>query len=289
MFLPSRTGRQRSRKMFISGFTLIEVLVVVAIIALLVAILLPALNNARELARRAACGSNLHQQALGLVAYAQDFRGDMPSRGYWSYDLAETVHEAYGFGSDSQKTPINLGLLHGDERRPAYRSYIGKDWDILYCPSVLDKGRETLGGISKDGLFGWCETRWDNNVKFTYAGYDYAFPVMSRTAGGFGTHQKHIYPRETLKKQWIVVVGQAQGLSVNEGNAEDYRDQVRLRSMQTVATDFGVGGSRGLVHKNGLNALYSDGHVKFQKIKNQNFLSNDLASYEMWHYVTIRP
>ncbi|HOB76852.1 MAG TPA: type II secretion system protein [Phycisphaerae bacterium] len=54
--LPGSGGRPICR-----GFTLIEVLVVVAIIALLVAILLPSLANARESARAAMCGSNMSQ------------------------------------------------------------------------------------------------------------------------------------------------------------------------------------------------------------------------------------
>ncbi|MBI1370174.1 MAG: prepilin-type N-terminal cleavage/methylation domain-containing protein [Planctomycetes bacterium] len=54
------------------GFTLIELLVVVAIITTLIAMLLPSLKNARELARRAACASNLHQWSTGFLAYAAD-------------------------------------------------------------------------------------------------------------------------------------------------------------------------------------------------------------------------
>lgn len=70
----SRLGPHRGR-----GMTLIELLVVITIIAVLVSILLPAVTMVRRAANQSACGSNLRQIGMGVMAYADNWQGRLPA------------------------------------------------------------------------------------------------------------------------------------------------------------------------------------------------------------------
>lgn len=111
-----KTGTNRK------GFTLIEVLVVVAIIALLISILLPAMNAAREQAKRAVCANNIRQMNMACMQYAQDNRD-----GFYMYNRDPA---SYGNGTDS--------LLH------IFPKYL-KSHKPALCPSTKNVIRDGAG------------------------------------------------------------------------------------------------------------------------------------------------
>lgn len=101
------------------GFSLVELLVVIAVLAILAAILMPALARAREASLRAGCANNLRQVGMSLRMYAHENDGYFPP--------------LQGFSQECDTIPINL-MFDGPAMVPAYLD----DVRLLVCPSDLD-------------------------------------------------------------------------------------------------------------------------------------------------------
>jgi prepilin-type N-terminal cleavage/methylation domain-containing protein len=144
------------------GFTLIELLVVISIIALLIGILLPALAQAREVARAIQCGTQMRTLALAAEIYADENRDRYPPRvtdPRWTALFRQTyTTEQVLVCPTEAEPPGNPGATEEHDRHP--RSYMFNGFNDLSPVSpwteadTLSASRAAIRQTSSTILFG---------------------------------------------------------------------------------------------------------------------------------------
>ncbi len=174
------------------GFTLIELLVVIAIIAILIALLLPAVQQAREAARRSSCQNNMKQIGLALHNYHDVFTtfplGSAPAEGSnplygignWKYRILPYLDQAAMFNTTSVgvrfgfiSSPSAATLAWNDFRVPVYHcassaaperyEYLtGYEAETHDYVGIMGANPDHIGRAEADGV------RYNSNYGYLY-------------------------------------------------------------------------------------------------------------------------
>lgn len=162
------------------AFTLVELLVVIAIIGVLVALLLPAVQAAREAARRTACTNNMKQLGIAILNFHDTYRhlpsSTRPPGATTSVRLAaftnllpffeeQNVRDQYDINANWSKPGINVKL-------------VGTRIPVFECPSSPDPFEERMDGDSQYGTYMYPD--WTSSRIAAPTDYSVTFGVSTR-------------------------------------------------------------------------------------------------------------
>ncbi len=249
-----------------AGFTLIEVLVVVAIIALLVAVLLPSLSRAREVVRVASCAANMRTAAMGVSYYAQKYNDAYPKDIYWAEMTRPLIQRLITRRASADPD----ALADGIDQAVAY--YV--------CPSDPVRAFTNMAQIHVDGRV----ERIDVNYRISFGMNGFLTQRFSDVTGARrGTNYNLDANRQRRTgdvKRPVDIV-----MLAEPGNDNLFRSE-------QLAWDFdeeedGAGPRLEVHHRTGNNFLYADLHVQYTKVLKGSSVAQQGVPRFPWRWIPL--
>ncbi|HEV2294757.1 MAG TPA: type II secretion system protein [Tepidisphaeraceae bacterium] len=278
MYFPLRGSRR------IHAFTLVELLVVIGIIAVLIALLLPALNKARDAANKTHCLSNLHQVAIYLQQYQNQFKGKVP---IYVNDVTY-IELNYFMYSDYLQSYCTLGLMV-----PANIFRNGswelndptggtKEGSVFYCPVtevVATSGQfrylNPAHPPSSNPFVAGPHTP-GYNTRITYSARPEYYAEHAAGAGTACFPHGRWDMKRTTETTNVFIHPTKRGRPVFPGGS-DFSN----RSASAILTDMNSSlTNRNAVHRGGVTALYADGSAKLVPIQYVQKHLDNITLYE---------
>jgi len=271
------------------AFTLVELLVVIAIIGVLVALLLPAVQAAREAARRMSCSSNLRQIGLALHNYHDTFKsfpigalsslgalqGANSANGDWAWPAAilpfieqKPLYDQLQPGS-TPKAPAATG---SDPKTPLVLQPI----PIYMCPSCPGDKKQFngfLGGFAKLNYPATKSMVMDTSWYLGFGGRSKAIRLTDVTDGTSNTF--FCGERAAVRLNRFISIGAIWSQQQGTNNSITFDDEPPNQSYPAAALNASgaccvtanapnnIRGSASSMHPNGLQFVFVDGSVKF--------------------------
>ncbi len=168
------------------GFTLVELLVVMAVIGILIALLLPAVQAAREAARRSQCTNHLKQLGVGFLNF-ESATGGLPARRWNREDQGYTGWGTFLLPYIEQQALYDQYQWEYDFYDPENKDVVETKLSVFICPSVvrddpiISSGKATAGSANPDTstkfeVCGWIDYLVPNGIVVPDNGFGENFP-----------------------------------------------------------------------------------------------------------------